>query len=172
MLYFFLFLLNLHCFAESTKSKNVIGKGLCVDTDYQLLGIEHDIVKIDERAFEGCERLLDVGFDEDSQVKEIGDYAFKRCVKLTSITLPKSVEKINFAKVFEGCSLLKEIHFEEGGLFQWENGLILTHENQTVVFQLRKDMERVILSSTVRTIEDKAFSGSYVKKIHYPHGIP
>ena len=42
----------------------------------------------------------------------INDYAFRNCINLKQIQLPKSLENINFKKVFENCTEIK-IEIEE-----------------------------------------------------------
>ena len=67
--------------------------------------IKENVQEIEERSFQQCEESTQIEFDEDSQVKYIGDFAFKNCKKLNEITLPNSLETFHFKKVFSGTSL-------------------------------------------------------------------
>ena len=49
----------------------------------------------------------------DGDIKYIGDFAFKDCVSLTNITIPKSVSQIGDS-AFEGCTNLREMILSEG----------------------------------------------------------
>ena len=71
------------------------------------------ITSIDEGAFQECDSLTIVTFEEDSKLTSIGDEAFSGCSSLTSITIPKSVKSIGYL-TFSGCSSLESIIFEEG----------------------------------------------------------
>jgi len=97
-----------------------------------------DTVKVIEAgAFTECEKLLDVKFSSGlkyiydlafakTAIKEvklsdgllgINMYAFSECDELTSVTLPKSLEKIE-RFVFYGCEKLFEISYE-GTMADW-----------------------------------------------------
>ncbi len=56
-----------------------------------------------------CNLVASVTFAEGCQVKTIGDYAFKGCKNLETITLPNSVETIG-KSAFSGCSGLTSIN--------------------------------------------------------------
>ena len=51
-------------------------------------------------------------FNSNSNQSTINDYAFRNCINLKEIQLPKSLEKIDFKKVFENCKEIK-IEIEE-----------------------------------------------------------
>ena len=84
---------------------NKIVKGMFSKMNIQKVIIKENVQEIEERSFQQCEESTQIEFDEDSQVKYIGDFAFKNCKKLNEITLPNSLETINFQKVFSGTSL-------------------------------------------------------------------
>lgn len=55
--------------------------------------------------------LSEITFQENSNLKTIGQYAFRRSL-IAQITIPKSVETIE-AAAFSGCSLLADVSFAE-----------------------------------------------------------
>ncbi len=65
------------------------------------------VVKIEERAFEGCHRLESIGLP--NALKEIGDCAFSRCRSLKT-DIPDSVAEIGKG-AFEYCTSLESIAF-------------------------------------------------------------
>ncbi|MBQ3419724.1 MAG: leucine-rich repeat protein [Erysipelotrichaceae bacterium] len=68
--------------------------------------IGNDITSIGNYAFRGCSSLTSITIP--SSAKTIGNYVFSGCSSLTSITIPDSVTSIgNYA--FQGCSSLKSI---------------------------------------------------------------
>jgi hypothetical protein len=56
--------------------------------------------------------LISVVFEENSQLKTIGSYAFSDSESLSSITIPSTVTSIG-AKAFAGCSGLTNVIFED-----------------------------------------------------------
>ena len=67
-------------------------------TYYNTVIVPDTVQVIDEAAFAYQVKLKEVLFGENSQLKEIGDYAFANCRSLEKITIPASVETIgNFA---------------------------------------------------------------------------
>ena len=53
----------------------------------------------------GCKTSV---IPSDGSVTSIGEYAFKKCTELTSVTIPNSVTSIGYA-AFSGCSGLKNV---------------------------------------------------------------
>lgn len=89
-------------------------------TIYQMRGIKNLIIpktisKIDDQAFERCESLQSVRFEDESNVVSIGEHAFEGCEKLTDFTIPCSVRYIyDFA--FNFCESLETVIIEEKSL--------------------------------------------------------
>lgn len=50
--------------------------------------------EIGKSAFAGCDNLASVSFAKDTQLKEIGDYAFTVCLRLKKLALPDSLQTI------------------------------------------------------------------------------
>jgi len=59
---------------------------------------------IEYQAFQNCSKLTDVIFEEDSQLKTIGPFAFNGCTKLRNINFPKSLTKIEIF-AFADCPI-------------------------------------------------------------------
>jgi hypothetical protein len=66
--------------------------------------IPASVTKIGQNAFSHCYSLTSVTFAENSQLEEIGFYAFMDCPALTTITIPGSVKIIN-EDTFSGSGL-------------------------------------------------------------------
>ena len=56
--------------------------------------------------------IENVILNSNSKLTIINDYAFRNCINLKEIQFPKSLEKIDFKKVFENCKEIK-IEIEE-----------------------------------------------------------
>lgn len=65
------------------------------------------VTSIGASAFEGNTGLASVTFEEGSELKSIGDEAFKYCQSLTSITLPDGASVMG-SRVFYSCDSLTE----------------------------------------------------------------
>lgn len=70
--------------------------------------IHKDVEYIGLQAFEGCENLKKISFEEGSMLKEIKDKAFYECKNLKDFVCPISVQKIGDA-VLSGCNEIKYV---------------------------------------------------------------
>lgn len=76
------------------------------DSTVKELNIPDVVKKIDKNVFLDCKYIETVKFSANSKLQELGDYAFKNCSKLSSITLPASVTKLG-TRAFDKCTALK-----------------------------------------------------------------
>ena len=132
--------------------------------------IPDTVTTIKEGAFLGCSNLSEVKLSK--RLKELGGYAFGDCDSLTSITIPKSLEKTtmglypNYIRnfqwgVFISCDNLKNITFEEGTT-KIVNGLFANNDS----------IEKVVIPNTVTSIENDAFyKCSKLKQIDIPNSV-
>lgn len=73
--------------------------------------IPKSVKYIGEGAFNDCNNLYKIEFEQGSNLTEINDYVFSGCYSLRTITIPKSVTSIN-RQAFFNCNL-ETIEFEE-----------------------------------------------------------
>ena len=74
---------------------------------------DSNVTVLPTQLFDGCYNLTTVYFGKNSKIKTIDDWAFMRCVKLTEISIPKSVTKID-ASAFASCKSIKSIDIPAG----------------------------------------------------------
>ena len=86
-----------NCNAIINSSTNELMLGCCNTI------IPDGIVAIGDRAFDRCNKLLNINFP--SSVTSIGAYAFYYCGGLTSLTIPNQITSIG-SNAFSGCSNL------------------------------------------------------------------
>ena len=147
-------------------------------TIYQMSGIKNIVIpktmrKIDDHAFENCDTLLSVTFEEGCCVESIGDMAFYSCKKLTNFIIPKTVVSIKNGAVSycdslislasESGSLLTSI---DGGAFQrcgslksvnFENSKQLAFLGSYVFYECQQ-LSNIILPNNIMNINQGAFS--------------
>ena len=70
--------------------------------------ISNNVTTIERVAFENCESLKEVIFEEGSKLVSIDENAFANCVSLKEINLPKSIQYMG-RSIFKGCSSLEKI---------------------------------------------------------------
>jgi len=129
-------------------------------------------------------------------VASIGIFAFEKCYRVRSITLPKSLEKHGFSYYFCDCLNLTEILADEANpYFKSIDGVLFTKDGKTLLcypqakgtryevpdgteiigesaFQYCKKLESVILPATLQKIEAWAFGGcEALRSISIPKGI-
>lgn len=73
--------------------------------------ITNSVVGIFRFAFQYCEALESVTFEDGCKLTTISNGAFLKCTALKQITIPKTVITID-GNVFEGCSSLESVTFE------------------------------------------------------------
>ena len=88
---------------------------------------------IEERAFENCQTLESVTFNSNSKLTTINDYAFRNCINLKEIQLPKSLEKIDFKKVFENCKEIKIEIEEENEYYKIEDDVVYSQDESGII---------------------------------------
>lgn len=122
-------------------------------------------------AFNGCKALEMVTFEKDSQLKQIGNFAFNGCEKLTTIELPETVNQIG-SSAFRGCKALKSIAIPDNvltiaphtfydckALTTIKLGNKLTKIG-TEAFSACESINNVVIPASVKTIEKAAFDSS------------
>jgi len=80
-----------------------------VDSDLEKIKIPTSVTSIGNAAFENTLKLVSVTFNPDSQLKTIGENAFKDAKALTTIEIPSGVETINFATFASAIKLTSVI---------------------------------------------------------------
>ena len=103
-------------------------------------------------------------------VEEIHDGAFGACPHLRSVTIPKSIKKIQKWNPFRHCVNLESIVVSE------DNVTYDSRENCNAV--IRKKFNTLIIAcnntvipSSVEAIGSYAYNGSLIKSIHLPEGL-
>ncbi len=76
------------------------------------VAFDENIVTIGDSVFFGCSALSKVSFPEN--ITTLGYCAFRNCTSLTEITIPNTVTTVRDNKVFNGCTNLTTVRFEEG----------------------------------------------------------
>lgn len=108
-----------------------------------VIRFDGDITAVKANVFSCCSNLKSIIIP--NSVKSIGCAAFYKCTDLISISMPKSVTKID-AYAFEGCSSLKDIKIP---------GALSTISRS--VFYNCKSLSKVDIPFGVTCIEDNAF---------------
>ena len=132
---------------------------LCANTVIESVKIPSTVKSIHLGAFRNCKNLKTVDL---GNITTLDDYAFENCTALETITIPKTLKSSSVLDraVFNGCTNLKEIKFEEG-LTNIRTRLCAS----TVI-------ESVELPNSVERIETNAFSNCpNLTKITIPAGV-
>ena len=147
-------------------------------TIYQMSGIKNIVIpktmrKIDDHAFENCDTLLSVTFEEGCCVESIGYMAFYSCKKLIDFVIPKTVVSIK-SEAVSYCDSLISLTSESGSLltsidicaFQrsaslkivsFENSKLLTYLGD-YAFNECQQLSDIILPSSLTSIGYGVFS--------------
>ena len=148
-----------------------IPNGLFSQSNVKKVTIESTVKLIEERAFENCLQLESIIFKSESSLKTIESFAFRNCHSLKSIVLPKSIQTIDFNKVFEGCSNLETIEIEYGNeLYASENNIIYSTDKKTILYQ-QKSKETFGIDNDVVRIGEKVYAESEMKSVPFSDKI-
>lgn len=126
--------------------------------------ISKGITEIGWCSFSGANKITSV--EIPNSVTLISDKAFQHCTSLTSIKIPGSVKKIgNYwnnvnGQVFNGCSNLKEVIFEEG-----------IEEISGRAFDSCSKVEEWNLPKSLKRIGQWAFSSIGVEEFNIPENV-
>ncbi len=96
---------------ELEEGMTVVPSYLCSGTAITEITIPSTVKEIEISAFSGCNSLSNINL---GNVEKIGEQSFKNCTSLTSIKIPKSLNKGASGAPFLGCTNLKTIELEEG----------------------------------------------------------
>ena len=167
-----------------------IGKYAFFGSDISSISLPSSIVKINDRAFFGCEKLQSL--EIPTSVKQIGIYAFAECVSISKLFIPESVVCIEEG-AFTSCSGLDSIivadHNPQYDSRNNCNAIVETKTNtiiagcknsvipNTIVsigiqsFAGCKELSSIKLPNSVTDIGECAFAGSSLSNITIPSSV-
>jgi len=83
----------------------------------ETVNVAADVKRICRLTFYNCENLKTINFASNALLEEIDSAAFRECVALKSISLPKSLKNIHFSAFIDNSSLV-EVSIEDGSTLQ------------------------------------------------------
>lgn len=157
--------------------------------------IPDSVEMIEENILISCNHLEKINISENSHLKELKSYAFISCYYIESLYIPASVEKIGNNICLE-CYQLKRIEVSEKNQNYCDIDGVLFNKNRTELlsypigkpdtfyqipdtvetikqesFELCFNIEKIVISSSVKKIEDFAFCHSDIKEITFSDTI-
>ena len=135
----------------------------------RMIKIPDSVTKIGDFAFKGCRNLESVTIP--NSVTKIGDGAFEDCSSLESITIPDSVTEIGKG-VFLGCTRLREIVVEKGNNhFRLIDG-VLYNDSVSKLIRCPIKENSITIPNSVTEIGEGAFSGcSSIESLMLPESV-
>lgn len=94
-------------FLFSSNERSCVINGL-QDKSINTIIIPNYITEITEYAFADCTNLINILFEDNSNLNTISAYAFLNCSNIDNITLPSDLKSIGIG-AFKGCSSLKKM---------------------------------------------------------------
>ena len=127
--------------------------------------IPKSVITLGKQAFsmpsEGNASLAEVTFEEGSQLKTIGDYAFSSCKQLTTIEIPENVTKITYG-AFKNCTSLETVTFA---------GNKVTYFGSAIFYGCTS-LKNIDIPSTLTTLGKQAFREcTSLESVVIPAGI-
>ena len=112
---------------------------------YVVFDNDSQLQNIGEWAFSGCSNLKSLAIPHN--VSTIGRNAFSQCESLVDVDLPKNIDKLNTG-LFEKCTNLKSIQIPEGVKSIWSD-----------VFMLCNQLKEIHVPGSLKSIVRSAFWG-------------
>ena len=159
-------------------------------TDLKTVMIPDSVENIGIGTFSNCTQLANISWSKN--LEKIGENAFYNCDNLQIVEIPKSLKDVYATYdsidipngVFNGCSNLKTVNFEEGStiiadaLFRGCDGLEEVTIPDTIteiygyVFADCKNLKNINISDSVTVIGESVFEGdTSIKEINLPDSI-
>ena len=93
-------------------------------------------------------------------IRQLGEYAFEDCVKLTSVSLPSTLETWD-STVFDGCTNLAEVNIAEGNSnYSSQDGIVYSADGAVLVYYpIGRTETSFTIPSFVTEIGEYAFEG-------------
>lgn len=163
--------------------------------------IPNSIEVIEKGAFQACRVLENITFANESNLVEIGDYAFyltnitsitipegvktigkyafSFCTNLTTINLPSTLQTLgsntldsNYAGgVFDSCYNISSIIVSEGNTNFKVENSCLIDTTTNALIKAFVDVEEITIPSYVQIIIDSAFAGCDMTSLSIPEGV-
>ena len=120
--------------------------GITTSTELKIT-VPSTITELPNSIFKGYTGLIELNFEQPSQLTTIGSYALYGCKNLASLSVPESVTSIG-EHAFQDCYGLKSITMNE-----------TTREIKVSTFEGCKNLVSINYPQELTTIEDRAFYG-------------
>ena len=143
--------------AEVTSSDNSYTGDVVIASSVSFDGVACSVTSIGQYAFRYCSDLTSVSIP--SSVKSIGFNAFQYCTKLASVSLPSGVTSIG-DNAFDGCSVLTSIDIP--------NGVKTIGES---AFQNCSSLTSINIPNSVTSLGNYAFASSGLTSVIIPTSI-
>ena len=117
------------------------------------------VTAIGPSAFQADDYLAELVI-KDGMVS-LGDYAFRRCVNLTKVTLPATLTEVGM-NPFEGCAALTDLIVDEGNpnLYLNDGVLFSREDSRLICYPMTKEYSAYTLPDGTRIIGASAFYGN------------
>jgi hypothetical protein len=145
----------------SNKTTQIGKYAFFLTTKLKSIKIPASVSRIDELAFYGTTELVTVKFASGSKLKSIGDFSFADAAKLGSINIPANVTRIDVGAFFGTSKLTSITVSKKSKSFKSKNGVLFNKTaSRLVIYPAGKKLKRYTVPTSVKIIEDYAFSGS------------
>ncbi|MBR5173527.1 MAG: leucine-rich repeat protein, partial [Clostridia bacterium] len=152
-------------FEENSQLETIGARAFANCTALPSVEIPKSVITLGEQAFsmpkEGNGSLAEVTFEEGSQLKTIGNYAFSSCIQLTTIEIPENVTTITYG-AFENCTSLDTVTFA---------GDKVTYFGSAIFYGCTS-LKNIDIPSTLTTLGKQAFRDcTSLESVVIPAGI-
>lgn len=133
-------------------------------------GVVYTVTKVGQKVFSNCHRMTSISFPRS--ISRIESGSFYGCTGLTSITLPEDLSDSFRLNSFLGCTNIKSINISSNNkYFQSINGILYSKDGSKLIAFPPGITGSFTIPKTVKELQDNSFSSSQLSSVILSDGM-
>ncbi len=158
--------------AQLPASLQTIGKYAFISSALKELDLPDTVISIGDGAFRTCTALTEVKLGKDSNLEELGDYAFDVCENLQTFAIPAKLKAFN-RNVFGSYHALQTVTVDENNPnFTQQDGIVYTEDKTQFLIIPKQIAGKITVPDGIKSIPYYAFNNCLaITEVTLPEGL-